>query len=72
MKLSCEVKVKHNYKKLNNIVKELPKIAETITQDILKNIQGYAVKLEKGHNTEGILVEMIETSTMMVRRQSIC
>ncbi len=68
----CEIKVKHNYKKINNIIKELPKLATEITEDILKNIQGYAIRLEKGHNQEGILLEMIENSTMTVKRKSIC
>lgn len=72
MKLSCEIKVKHNYKKIDNIIKELPKMATEITEDILKNIKGYAIKLENGHNSEGILVELIETSTMTVKRKSIC
>ena len=70
--LKCEIKVKHNYKRINNIIKELPKLATEITEDILKNIQGYAIRLEKGHNEEGILVELIETSTMAVKRKSIC
>ncbi len=68
----CEIKVKHNYKRISNIIKELPKLATEITEDILKNIQGYAIRLEKGHNEEGILVELIETSTMTVKRKSIC
>lgn len=68
----CEIKVKYNYKKINNIIKELPKLATEITEDILKNIQGYAIRLERGHNQEGILLEMIETSTMTVKRKGIC
>lgn len=67
MKLSCEIKVKYNYKKINNLIKKLPKIGESFIEDILKNIQGYAIKLEKGHNSEGILVEMVDTSTMKVK-----
>lgn len=51
-------------KKINKISKELTKKVEQSVEDILKNIQGYAIRLEKGHNEKGILVEMIETSTM--------
>ncbi len=63
MKLSCEIKVKHSYKKINDIIKKLPKT----TEDILKNIRGYAIKLEKGNNSEGILVEMIDMSNKQVK-----
>ena len=67
MKLSCKIKVKNNFKNINNIIENLPKTAEEITQDILNNIKGYAIKLEKGHNEQGILVEMVELSTMKIK-----
>lgn len=64
----CEIKGLNNLeKKLNKIVKELPKKSEDSLEDILKNIQGYAIKLEKGHNEDGILVEIVETSSMKVK-----
>lgn len=64
----CKVKGLDNLdKKINKITKELPKKIEESIEDVLKNIQGYAIKLEKGHNSEGILVEMIETSNMKVK-----
>lgn len=67
MKFDCRVKVKHNFKNINNIINKLPKTAEEMTNDILKNIQGYAIRLEKGHKEEGILVEMIDMSTKEVK-----
>lgn len=61
----CEIKgLDKLEKKLNRIIKELPKKVEESIEDILKNIQGYAIRLEKGHKEEGILVELIETSSM--------
>jgi hypothetical protein len=54
-------------KKINKIIKNLPLKVEESIEDILKNIQGYAIRLERGHNSEGILVEMIETSIMQVK-----
>ncbi len=63
MKLDCEIKVKHNFKKIEAIVQKLPKIKDVILEDILKNIRGYAIKLEKGHKEDGIIVEMIDMST---------
>ena len=72
MKINCEVKVKHNYKKINDIIKNLPQFATECVEDVLKNIQGYAIRLEKGHKEEGIIVEMVDTSNMKVKRQNIC
>lgn len=64
----CEIKgLDRLEKKINKITKELPKKAEESIEDILKNIQGYAIRLENGHNQNGILVEMVETSTMKVK-----
>ena len=67
MKFDCKIKVKHNFKKINNIVQRLPQVTKEITEDILKNIKGYAIKLERGHNEEGILVEMIDMSKNEVK-----
>lgn len=73
IKFKCEIKGLDNLeKKINKIVTELPKKVEESIEDILKNIQGNAIRLEKGHNEEGILVEMVETSNMKVKRSSIC
>lgn len=68
IRFKCEIKGLDNLeKKVNEIITKLPKKIEESLEEILKNIQGYAIKLEKGHNEEGILVEMIETSTMEVK-----
>lgn len=68
IKLNCEIKgLDKLEKKINKIVKNLPKVAEEGIEEVLKNIQGYAIRLEKGHNEKGILIEMIETSTRQVK-----
>lgn len=67
VRLKCEIKAKYNYKKIEKIMQELPKTIEQSVEDILKNIQGYAIKLEKGHHEDGILVEMVDVSTMKVK-----
>lgn len=73
IKFKCEIKGLDNLeKKINKIVTELPKKVEESIEDILKNIQGNAIRLEKGHNEDGILVEMVDTSNMKVKRSSIC
>lgn len=65
--ISCDIKVKHNFKNINAITQKLPQTAKLITEDVLKNIRGYAIRLEKGHNENGILVEMIDMSTKEVK-----
>lgn len=65
--ISCDIKIKHNFKNINAIIQKLPQTAKIITEDILKNIQGYAVKLEKGYKEDGIIVEMIDMSTKEVK-----
>ncbi len=67
IKFNCEVKVRHNFKKIDKIIKELPNTIKESVEDVLKNIQGYAIKLEKGNHEDGILVEMVDTSNMEVK-----
>ena len=68
VKFKCEIKgLDKLEKKINTIIKELPNKVQESVEDVLKNIQGYAIRLERGHNSNGILVEMIETSTMKVK-----
>lgn len=64
---NCNIKVKHNFKNIKAITQRLPEVAKEITEDVLKNIQGYAIRLEKGHKEDGILVEMIDMSTKEVK-----
>lgn len=68
---NCEFKVKHNFKNINAIIQKLPQTAKTITEDVLKNIRGYAIRLERGKNEEGILCELIDTSNMEVKRKGL-
>ena len=64
----CEIKGLNKLeKKINKITKGLPQKVEESIEDILKSIQGCAIKLEKGHNEKGILIEMIETSNSKVK-----
>jgi len=52
IRFETKVKVKHNYKKIHKISDMLPKIIPELTESILKNLRGYAIKFEKGHNQE--------------------
>ena len=65
--ISCDIKIKHNFKNINAIIQKLPQTARVISKDILENIRGYAIRLEKGHNENGILVERIDLSTKEVK-----
>lgn len=65
--INCNIKVNNNFKNINAIIQKLPQTAKIITEDVLKNIQGYAIKLEKGHKEDGIIVEMIDMSTKEVK-----
>ncbi len=64
---NCNIKIKHDFKNIKAITQRLPEVAKEITEDVLKNIQGYAIRLEKGHKEDGILVEMIDMSTKEVK-----
>lgn len=69
---NCNIKVKHNFKNIDAIIQKLPKTVQIITEDVLKNIRGYAIRLEKGHKEDGILVEMIDMATKEVKRSCLC
>lgn len=68
----CNIKVKHNFKNINAIIQRLPQTVKIATEDILKNIRGCAIRLEKGHNENGILVEMVDMSTKEVKGRVYC
>lgn len=67
IKFDCKIKVKNNYKNINTIIQRLPQTISESLEDILKNIRGYAIRLEKGHREDGIIVEMIDMSTKEVK-----
>lgn len=64
---NCNIKVKHNFKNIEAITQKIPQIAKEITEDVLNSIRGYAIRLEKGHKENGILIEMIDMSTKEVK-----
>lgn len=47
IRFDCNIKVKHNFKNINTIIKKLPQTISESVEDVLKNIRGYAIKLEK-------------------------
>lgn len=52
-----EIKAKYKFKRIDALIKSLQNIG---IEDMLKNMRLTAIKLEKGHNESGILVQMYE------------
>lgn len=67
IKLKCKIKAKHNFKKFNQIEKKLPQVIVDGTEEVLMNLQTEAVRLEKGHNQEGIIIDKVDLSTNKVK-----
>lgn len=68
VKIKCKIKgLDRLGKKINTIVKELPQTIEKSVEDILKEIRGCAIKLEKGHHDDGILCELVDVSSNEVK-----
>ena len=62
-KFKCEIKgLDKLEKKINTIIKELPSKVQESVEDILKNIQGYAIHL-LGTSNNGIVCELVKTDT---------
>lgn len=54
-------------KKLDRIVRELPKTVEESVEEILKNTCEYAIRLRRGNKSDGILFEMVDTDKGKVK-----
>lgn len=67
IKLTCKIKVKHNFKKFNQIKKKLPQAIQKGIEEVLDNLQTEAIRLEKGHNQEGIIIDRVDLSTGEVK-----
>ena len=67
IKFNTKFKVKHNYKRFNIVANKLSENISDSFEDLLNNIRGYAIRLERGHNSEGILCEMVDMSTKEVK-----
>lgn len=68
MKIACKVKgLNRLEKKINTIVKKLPKAVKQSIEDILKETRACAIRLEKGHREEGILCELVDVSNNEIK-----
>lgn len=57
--MEISFKAKYGFKRIDALIKRLQ--GDIGIEEVLKNIRGYAIRLERGHNEEGILVEMINS-----------
>lgn len=67
IKLKCKVKVKHNFKRFNQIEKKLPQVIQQGIEEVLDNLQTEAIRIENGHNQEGIIIERVDLSTKEIK-----
>lgn len=68
MKITCKVKgLNRLEKKINTIVKKLPKAVEQSIEEILKETRACAIRLEKGHREEGILCELVDVANNIIK-----
>lgn len=67
IKLKCKIKAKHNFKRFSQIEKKLPQAIKTGIEEVLDNLQTEAIRLEKGNNKEGIIVDRVDLSTGQIK-----
>lgn len=69
---NCNFKVKHNFKNINAIIQRLPETTKVITEDVLKNIRGYAIRLENGQNEKRYLSRNDRYVHKRSKRKGLC
>lgn len=68
VKIKCEIKRLDSLdKKINTIIQKLPQTVQKSVEDILKEIQVCAIRLEKGHHDDGILCELVDVSNNRIK-----
>lgn len=70
MAIKFDIKIKgldRLEKKINTIAKNIPKIVQESVEDILKETRICAIRLEKGHNEEGIKCELVDVANNKVK-----
>ena len=67
IKFGCQIKVKNNYRNIKKIERGITKAVTESLEEVLRNIRGYAIRFERGHNSEGVLCELVNTSTNEIK-----
>ena len=65
--LKCQIKIKHKFKKIDKIQDKIIKTTKESVEEVLKNIRGYAIRLERGHNEQGILIDLVNVSNGKIK-----
>lgn len=65
--MEIKLNIKHKWKRLNSIKKEIPEATRDGINNLLNNLRGQAIRLEKGHKSDGILVELIDFNTKTIK-----
>lgn len=66
MSFSCNIKSKNKLKSISKLEKKIPKILKDITLLVSNNIRNKAIRLERGNNSNGILVELVNVEDNQV------
>lgn len=68
VKIKCKIKGLGKLdKKINTIIRKLPQKAEESVEEIINQIRGSAIRLEKGHHEDGILCELVDVSNNKIK-----
>lgn len=67
IKLRCKIKAKHNLKRFEQIEKKLPQTIQQGIEEVLDNLQTEAIRIENGHNQEGIIIDRVDLSTKEIK-----
>ena len=67
IKIKFKMKAKHNFKNFNKIENKLSQSIADGVEEVLKNLQMEAIRLENGHNKEGIIIDRVDLSTGKVK-----
>ncbi|MEG2311001.1 MAG: hypothetical protein RSB76_03330 [Clostridia bacterium] len=66
IKISCKCTSKYNSKRIDNIIKKLPKVVGLGVENAIQETQKYALHLKPGKD-QGILFEMLNTDTNEIK-----
>lgn len=67
IKIKCKIKAKHNFRNFKQIEKKLPQAIVNGIEEVLQTLQTEAIRLEKGHNQEGIIIDKVDLSTKTIK-----
>lgn len=67
IKLKCKIKAKHNFKRFEQIGEKLTQTVAEGIEEVLGTLQTEAIRIENGHNKEGIIIDRVDLSTKEIK-----